>query len=489
MRFVLALVILLTACDSPAASTASAQPTANAADAPAHASPASAPGAALGPSSKYGVIALSRDGFVVRRETDPGPIRRIAPVSYRYLDSIAVSPDGRYVAYWVPDTSTNGDDLAVYDAVTNADPRTVLTLTNLIGGAIAWADDDSGLAYAAIRSTRGPLPAMFLSVVDLGGPNAGTPRLLPGAYADFGHVLKPLAWIRGSSFVAAVEATQEGRALSYVLASENTDAKRFALGSGDQIVRVTDVVADPQTRLLSYLVSFTCQDGTPGCTLVRFWALEDPQIAVGWQEPTFSALRSRPFTREVLIDTKTGVNRVVGRWTTSAFGSASTPPIPSDTSAFFVRPDGSALFAAGFDGRWRGKFLDLDRGTTADVDLTTDGGGAPTFSVVLDAAEASRIAALPREAPILSEGEARALVIKRAGGRIDHISSTLDRGTFPAAGTPPVWTVKTTGEFEIPIRGLVAPVSRTAKCVIWSLDARTGFVFGTRYELLDSACA
>jgi hypothetical protein len=47
-------------------------------------------------------------------------------------------------------------------------------------------------------------------------------------------------------------------------------AKNFAVSSGDQVVRFGDVMADSQTRTLAYLVTFTCQDGTPGCTLVRF---------------------------------------------------------------------------------------------------------------------------------------------------------------------------------------------------------------------------
>src|SRR5713226_1144376 len=87
---VVASSVLLAACQS-APPTPGSTPAGTAVSQP-RAPTASPAGPSFGLSPRYGVIAMTRDGFAVRSETDPRPIRRIEPTSHLYLDSLAVSP-------------------------------------------------------------------------------------------------------------------------------------------------------------------------------------------------------------------------------------------------------------------------------------------------------------------------------------------------------------------------------------------------------------
>ncbi len=465
--------------------------------------PASSPVATappIGLSAKYGVIALTRDGFVVRSEADPNPIRRIEPTSHRYPETVAVSRSGRYVAYWRPNGGVLPDDLMIYDATTNAEPRLLLHLTGEgeTGAALIWADDGSGIAFATLRG-GGLVPAqMHLVAIDVrDGRAVGVPRELGGtATAD--ALIKPLVWIRETHTVSAIEGTAEGIARSYVLAGEDGSVKRFAVSSGDQVVRLDDVIADPQTRTLAYLVTFRCQDGTPGCTLIRFWTLEDPQQALGWQAnpgTTFVHLLWRPFTRDLLVVARSDRDRslTLQVWSSPHFGSSRGIPLSvTDASLLVVRPDGRAIFVGEFDRAWRANLIALDAADApVPVDLTPAGGGAPTLSVGLDVTETDRVSALPPTSPLLAESEIVAQVRKSVGfpDRIDQINATLDRGSFPVAGRGPTWTLKATGEFTQNLRGGLGGAPSQAHCAIWTFSARTGVLLGIQMTDATSGCS
>jgi len=465
--------------------------------------PASSPVATappIGLSAKYGVIALTRDGFVVRSEADPNPIRRIEPTSHRYPETVAVSGSGRYVTYWRPNGGVLPDDLMIYDATTNAEPRVLLHLTGEgeTGATLIWADDGSGIAFATLRG-GGRAPAqMHLVAIDVrDGRAVGVPRELGGA-ATAETLIKPLAWIRETHTVSAIEGTAEGIARNYVLAGEDGSVKRFAVSSGDQVVRLDDVIADPQTRTLAYLVTFTCQDGTPGCTLIRFWTLEDPQQALGWQAnpgTTFMHLLWRPFTRELLVVARSDRDRslTLQVWSSPHFGSSRAIPLSvTDASLFVVRPDGRAMFVGAFDGAWRANLIALDAADApVPVDLTPAGGGAPTLSVGLDVTETDRVSALQLMPPLLAESEIVAQVRKSVGfpDHIDQISGTLDRGSFPVAGRVPTWTVKATGEFTQNLRVGFGSSPAPAHCAIWTFNARTGVLLGGQMNDAAANCS
>jgi len=463
--------------------------------------PASSPVATappIGLSAKYGVIALTRDGFVVRSEADPNPIRRIEPTSHRYPETVAVSGSGRYVTYWRPNGGVLPDDLMIYDATTNAEPRVLLHLTGEgeTGATLIWADDGSGIAFATLRG-GGRAPAqMHLVAIDVrDGRAVGVPRELGGA-ATAETLIKPLAWIRETHTVSAIEGTAEGIARNYVLAGEDGSVKRFAVSSGDQVVRLDDVIADPQTRTLAYLVTFTCQDGTPGCTLVRLWTLEDPQQAFGWQNDpgtTFTQLVWRPFTRDLLVVARSDRDRslTLQVWSSPHFGNSRSIALSqSDASLLLARPDGRAISVAASDGR--ADLVTLD-GTAPSLaaDLTPTGGGTPALSVTLDSNEAGRVAGLAPAAPLLSESEIVAQVRKSVGfpDHVDQISASLDRGTFPVAGRAATWTVKATGEFTQNLRGGPGGTPSPAHCAIWTFNARTGVLRGIQMTDATANCS
>jgi hypothetical protein len=457
--------------------------------------PAATPAATSAPvglSAKYGIVALTPDGFVVRSETDPNPIRRIE-TSRIFPQAVAVSRNGRLVAYWRhPESGEgSGDFLMVYDAATNADPRALVQVPFEFGASLVWADDDSGIAFAS-QPIRGPLglPEKIQIVEIANGVAKGPARLLVFERApDQTSVVRVLAWIRETGTVSAIEGTSEGVATSYVKVGEDGSVKRFAVSSGDQVVRLDDVIADPQTRTLAYLVTFRCQDGTPGCTLIRFWTLEDPQQAQGWQVnpgATFVHLLWRPFTRDLLVVARNDRDRslTLQVWTSPHQGSTRTIPLSqSNASLLLARPDGRAILTAGSDGH-----ADLvpleDNAPSVAADLTPTGGGTPAFSITLDSNEAGRIGALAPAAPVLAESEIVAQVRKSIGfpDRIDQISASLDRGTFPLAGRAPTWTVKATGEFQQNFRGGPGGTVPPAHCTIWTFNARTGVLLAVRTD-------
>ena len=463
-----------------------------------------APAPPFGLSAKYGVVALTRDGFVIRSETDPTPIRRIEPTSHRYSGTVAVSQSGRYVAYWRPAGGVFPDDLMLYDAATNAEPRALLRLTGEgeTGATLVWADDDSGIAFATLRGAGLAPPRMHLVAIDVhDGQVTGSPREL-GAAADAATQIKPLAWIRETRTVSAIEGTLAGVATSYVTAGEDGSVNRYAVSSGDQVVRLDNVIADSQTRTLAYLVTFTCQDGKPGCTLVRFWTLEDPQQALGWQAnpgTTFVHILWLPFTRDLLVVARSDRDGslTLQIWSSPHFGSSSTIPLSQrDASLLIARPDGRAFFVGSLDGTWRADLIALDGSGARSIatDLTPAGGGAPTLSVGLDPGETARVSALPRVAPLLAEAEIVAQVRKTVGfpDRIDQISATLDRGSFPFAGRAPTWTVKATGDFRQNFRFDTLPVGGTpapAHCAVWTFNARTGQPAGVQMTDATTNCS
>ena len=465
------------------------------------ASPAASP-PPFGLSARYGVVALTRDGFVVRSETDPNPIRRIEPTSHLFPQTVAVSRSGRLVAYWRPPNSGElGDVLMLYDAATNADPRPLVEVPNEFGGPLVWADNESGIAFAT-QLHRGPAPGppMRIQIVEIANGVAQGPAKLLQYQRESAEliVVRPVAWIRETRTVSAIEGTMEGVARNYVTVSEDGSVKRFAVSSGDQVVRLSDVIADPQTRTLAYLVTFTCQDGTPGCTLVRFWTLEAPQQALGWQAnpgTTFVHLLWRPFTRDLLVVTRSDRDRTLTLqvWSSPHFGSSRSIPLSiTDATLLVVRPDGRAIFVGAFDGAWRGNLIALDAIEAAmPTDLTPAGGGAPTLSLGLDLTETDRVSALPSTSPLLAESEIVAQVQKSVGfpDHIDQINATLERGSFPLAGRAPTWTVRATGEFQRLVRGGPGGAPAPAHCAIWSFNARTGALAGIQMTDVVSDCS
>jgi len=475
-RRALALFIVVAiSCSAPAAATPTPPVGATASEPASPAAPSVAPAV---PSAKFGILSLTRDGFAVRPETDPKPIRTVAQIEHRLPGGIAVSNDGRYVAYWRP-IDPGGDDLMLYDAAANADPINVARLSDATGGAIAWADDDSGLAFVSRPFARGA--PMTLSTM------ATTDRIIrPVATGvDDIELITPLTWIRETKSVSAIAHSPEGVVRTYVLAKESGETSRFAVGDRDQVVRVEGIAVDPQSRILTYLVKFTCQDGKPGCTLIRFWALEDPQQA-DWKSQTlpespYERAWWRPFTRSAIASVRGAEPMLRTFCITKSCGRSS---INTSPERVLIRPDGSALLGASFSSGWPGTMYSLSAADDKNVDLTTAGGGAPTFSVVLDSATASRIDSAQHVTPLLTQDEAIAMTLAKGGPSVNKTMAVLDRGTYPLAGRIATWRVIASGRFELNTRGgpIVVP------CMIWELNARLGTLIEQRWITDVGAC-
>jgi hypothetical protein len=483
LRRVLALILVTVSCSAPAAGSPS--PTAAITSTGA---PPLGPSTAVLPlaaSAKFGILGLTRDGFAVRPETDPNPIRVIPQIEHRLPGGFAVSNDGRYVAYWRP-IGGGGDDLMLYDAASNRDPTDIAHLPDATGGPIAWADDDSGLAFASM-----PLAAGSRTNLSVLGVSDRTAHVIASG-SDVTSRLRPLTWIRDTQSVSAIEVTPQGVVTAYVLAKESGQTVRFAVGNGDQVIRENGVAVDAQSRTFAYLVSFTCQDGQPGCSLIRYWSLADPQQAT-WEaqigpDQAYAGVWTRPFSR-VTIAKVSGRDSMMHLFCRSkSCGGPSA--LPATFERVLVRPDGSALIGASFDGGWRGRLISLQTGSDLVLDLTTASGGAPTASVTLDVATASTIHATPRVTPLLTDAEILAIVKGQAasglGDRIDRIAATLDRGSFPFAGTAAVWTVAAAGQFTINTRGLGA--SLVVPCMIWRFNAQLGTLIEQRWIVDAGVC-
>jgi hypothetical protein len=93
--------------------------------------------------------------------------------------------------------------------------------------------------------------------------------------------------------------------------------------------------------------------------------------------------------------------------------------------------------------------------------------------------------------PLLAESEIVAQVRKSVGfpDRIDQISATLDRGSFPVAGRVPTWTVKATGEFTQNLRVGFGSSPAPAHCAIWTFNARTGVLLGGQMNDATANCS
>lgn len=452
----------------------------------------------FGVSSDHGLIVSTRDGFVIRSETDPAVIRKIEPTRPLSEHTIAVSRDGRLVAYWRPPESRDqtGDELMLYDAANNADPRVLLQLANgQLGGAMVWADDGSGIAFTSqlIRSPA-PGPVKRLQIIELkGGLSSGQPKEI--ATASGANVLRPLAWIRETRTVSAVEGSVDGFASNYVLASEDGEVSRVALRSGDQVVLSDSVVADAQSRFLTYIVTFTCQDGTPGCTLVRLWALEDPKIAIGVQAlPGTTYVRAvwRPFSREVAVLVRRGGESHVELVQIGRFSpDRSIGPVPAD-SQILMRPDGRA-FVSGRPGTGglSGVIYDVATGSSLPIDLSGADAGPLTRSITIGTQEADRIARLATASPLLTDADAIERVRATFGvDRVDRINAILERGSFPLGGVMPRWKVRADGEFQQQgFRGGPAGAPPVARCGVWTFNARTGLLTGVRMSATLDDCA
>ncbi|MDP9245842.1 MAG: hypothetical protein M3O64_04240, partial [Chloroflexota bacterium] len=165
-------------------------PTPSAASSPAG---STAPGGAIY-NDEFGFIVTDVGGTAsIRKESNNA---RIVSIDGQ---GIAVSPDGRQVAYFT------ADQLKVASA---ASPSSVVFSSSLSanehGGAIAWSSDGNGLVYAV--NTGQQTISSTVRTLDL---RSGGPAQVVLTSTAAGVILQPIAWDRSAN-LAAVGETGEG---------------------------------------------------------------------------------------------------------------------------------------------------------------------------------------------------------------------------------------------------------------------------------------
>jgi len=194
-----------TAAPSTAAPTATASPTV-------------APSPTAGDASRYGYVIASQGRVVVRgeRETDSSlAIGGEYPVA---------SHDGKRIAFWrTGPQGNNPQELRIVE-VASANERVVVTApAGWSGGAIAWANDDSGLLYEVDR-IRDPnaspsppsAPPSRMFSIDLA---AASPAPVTDPALDFsgGLVFIPIAWDKSGGIAVALTTGEGGYAAEWVV--------------------------------------------------------------------------------------------------------------------------------------------------------------------------------------------------------------------------------------------------------------------------------
>lgn len=463
------------------------------------AAPTAAPQRSAQIDARYGIVVATRDSLLVRRETD-GHLVRELPLYMRAVAPYAVSPEGRYVAYWARVGDSAQDyDLRVYDGATDTE-RVVLRERSALylPSSIAWASDETALAYgvAALVPQRDDLARPpELRTVDLA---SGEVRTLYRGEQE-GTILVPLAWDREQQVAGVVRLSSRQTPERYLRVAESgreTKADPQPMDEGTHVV--IDAVGDPARGMVAGIDQYTCAGGG-ACTQLRVWPVER-QFATGGGTvsqpgPRFAALRVIPGSRRVLV-----LNAIPGEGSErlevlDPVGQRLPAVLRTYAGAvgdrqIFVRPDGAAAYVFERTNAWSGELVELDGGAAHPIPAW-DMGGRPVAVVTLDAAEAARVRALPVPAHLFTRDEMAAAIPTYADVRVDRTELALVTTPAPPGVevrpigdvVPPAWIVVRTGEFTW--QGTFGPTDKgpNPACQVWTFDARTGSA--TSYALGD----
>ena len=326
-------------------------------------SPTPSPTASATPAAvlddRFGFVSLSFANpppvwrAAVRREIDARPTHDLLdgvggrsvvsnyqiPASY----GLAVSPDGRRLAYWTVQADQFPLELQVLDLAPGARPRTIVTLTkefgDVVGESVVWSSDGTGLVIGVGTSplrcgADGPPCPPKDAALYLFESADGKPREIARIR---GGSLVPVAWDRQARLVAAFEVDSGGgRVLAYDLIQEVGAIARtpMVIGAGGTVV--VEASSDAK-QVLAHEYS------SPG-QVVHVWPLASPERAVVLTpggEQVFAPARWRPGSAEI------GVlfgDRLELWDATGARRRVQFPPSTPDFRPFFFRIDGSAAF-------------------------------------------------------------------------------------------------------------------------------------------------
>jgi hypothetical protein len=223
-------------------------------------------------SAGYGVLIRRPDGRI-----DLLPEGGSAPTTLdTRADALAVSPDGRDIAYW---GGPDARELWIAPARAFQGGRILLTLTDERGTGIVWSPDGESLMFAAASTTFGPGPLAAptytaLRVITFVGPP--DPREL--ARIDTGQVVRPLAWDGSRGIGAAQEGAGQKGPGRYIVVANHTIVTGGTKDSNIRFVDLPDALepsvaigrlqASSDARFVMARWHYSDRD------LVRFWPIE-----------------------------------------------------------------------------------------------------------------------------------------------------------------------------------------------------------------------
>ena len=186
--------------------------------------------ASSSPAATSGSAVYNDDfGFIV---TDIGPGTNIRtesgaprPGAGFSQQAYAVSPDGKFVAYWTVSLTNSPGQLRILSPLGNATDQTLVTLpVGVRGGGVAWSNDGAAVLYSTETGNFG------IS----GGPNSATLNVYELAASgrhgttidtqtNTGWVYRPIAWDRSADLAAAALTGDGGGMSFYVTVRLNPD--------------------------------------------------------------------------------------------------------------------------------------------------------------------------------------------------------------------------------------------------------------------------
>jgi len=230
---VLALVVGLQLRDrseTAASPSASPRPSATASTAPGAVapSPTSSVTASPTPAASAGAVLNDAFGFLVSGG-DGVPAARLRPESSTtttrqfVTQSLAVSPDGKQIAYWT--LFVNAVTLQLQNAATGAEQTLISLTADERGGGVVWSNDGAGVLYSYESGSFGVGAGSDTNRATLGVYElaAGGTRAKIDTQINTGFLYRPIAWDRSTSLAAAGLTGEGGFLGTYITVRINPD--------------------------------------------------------------------------------------------------------------------------------------------------------------------------------------------------------------------------------------------------------------------------